>query len=145
MPTERPLSDDERSELSEAAQRGLRRLADTGDDPASWLGPLEAHIEGRRRAPRGRDEEAFELGAVFAAVLELVVGWELVELSWKSGLVAIGAVEMDRSLVILPFHAVAELFERPSTQGVLDVSVRRLAGGERPRDLRRDGFAVLLP
>ncbi|MCA9573307.1 MAG: hypothetical protein KC656_35970, partial [Myxococcales bacterium] len=63
--------------------------------------------------------------------------------TWDEGLTAIAAVEMDRSLAILPFHAVdAVLANAPAA---LASTFARLETGERPPGLTRGAYAVLLP
>lgn len=145
MPTERELTDEEREELQEAASGALEQLEIEGDGLEGLVAALEAHIVAARQVPR-RDEDAiFGLGALFGGLLEGALGWELVELTWDEGLVAVAAVELDRSLVILPFHAVDALFGRPGQEPVLASTLTRLTSGERPPGLARDGYAVLLP
>lgn len=142
---ERELADDEREELQEAASRALEKLGVGVEDLSAVLEAVEQRIVARRVVKGSRDEEAFELGALVGAIYEMGLGWELVERSWPTGLVALAVCEMDRSLAILPFLAVSALFDATGEVPALRSTFDRLATGERPPGLTRGTVAVLLP
>lgn len=142
MPTERTLSTAEREELQEAAQNAAASLPEEAITPASMVEALVARVRrpGKRRDP---EKELFECGALLAACLEMGLGWELIEVTFSDALTALAVVEMDRSLAILPFLAITAYADGQDLPIV--ESYTRLAAGERPPDLTRRGYAVLLP
>ena len=142
---ERELRDDERTELQDAASAAIAALGVGVDDFSALLGALEARVNERRASSDDWETEAIELGALVAAVYEMGLGWEMVELSWPTGVTEYAVVEMDRSLAILPMLAVAVLFEAPDRKPELRSTFDRLATGERPPGLERGKVAVLLP
>ncbi|MCB9674739.1 MAG: hypothetical protein H6737_06455 [Alphaproteobacteria bacterium] len=143
-PDERVLTDDERDEIHEGAVAALEALGIEPDDPAALVHALERHVLARRMVRSDHDEEVFRMGALYAHLLEEVLGWEIVELVWPT-ITAMAVAPMDRSLAILPFLAVAGVFDRPGDPALLASTFDRLAAGERPPGLARGGYAVLLP
>ena len=144
-PTERALTDAEHTEIAEAAQAALERFdLDPASDPAALIAALESQIVARRMVKGEHGELVFEAGALFAHGLAGPLGWELVELTWPA-FSAVAAVTFDRSLVILPFLAVDRSLVPETPTDQLASTLRRLADGERPPGLTRNGYAVLLP
>lgn len=143
--TERELDEDEQVELQEAAAAVIERLEPEEEGVVGLTRALEARILARRLATRVDEEEVFRCGALFAGLLQGALGWDLVELDWSGSLTAVAAVELDRSLVVLPFHAVDQLFARTDLPPALASTLERLEAGERPPGLTRNGYAVLLP
>ncbi|MEZ4320887.1 MAG: hypothetical protein R3F61_25645 [Myxococcota bacterium] len=144
MPTERALTDEEHEEIQDAAMAALGRLGVEPDDATVLVEAIEARILARRSVRSDHNEEVYQLGALFAHCLAETLEWELVEVSWDT-IVAHAVVTMDRSLAILPFLAVARLYDVPSESAALASSFARLLEGDRPPGLERGGYAVLLP
>lgn len=145
MPSERELNPTERAELELAAQQGMEQLEGEPSELEAIVAALEARILGLRPAGVPSEDELFELGALLAACFEMGLGWELVEVTWEAGTVALAVTEMNRSVAILPFHAVGQLFYEPKLAPTLLRSFQRLSTGERPPGMARGTYAVLLP
>ena len=145
MPTERELTATEREELELAAQQALAMLESAPTELEAMVVALEARVLQLRPDGVPPDADLFELGALLAACFEMGLGWELIEVTWEAGTVALAVAEMDRSVCVLPFHAVGQLFYEPTLPTALLRTFQRLAAGERPPGGVRGAFAVLLP
>jgi hypothetical protein len=141
MPTERPLTEDERTEIEAAAGDAIAAHAPDGGDLVDLIRAVERAATSKALKT---DEDVFAAGALVAGCFEMGLGFELVEVDFDGKLTALAVVELDRSLAILPFHAIDQVM-RAGPADLLSTTYARLESGERPPGLARRGYAVLVP
>jgi len=153
MPTERPLTPQEREELNELfvlalelvpLPEGLEDL--DGAQPAVLVSGVrelvDAIREGQGPTDLESDDLATWLGALWGDELCRVADWEWVHLTFDNGLGALAVVSRDRAFACLPLHFLYGLLSTPAFDNTIALLFNMVAGGHLPAS--EPGCYVLL-
>jgi hypothetical protein len=145
LPTERPLTDEEREAMAKVADTALRFLG-ASDVPEAVARSIGAFVDavraGARPEPKNQDLR-LGLGVLWGEQVRAVVGWRWVHLSYPDGFASYALVPDDRAFACFPLNRLPALLARatPAT----NTSVRlfeSICEGELPRR-RENGYLVI--
>ena len=119
LPSERPLTDEEREAMSKVAQTALAALEGDGapDAIVTRIGCFVDEIRtGRRPEPNSQDVR-LGLGVLWGEQVRAQVGWRWVHLSYPNGFASYALVPDDRAFACFPLNRLSELMT-PGADGV---------------------------
>ena len=121
LPTERPLTDEEREAMTKVALTALGLVDETaepGTDAVTVVRKIGAYIDAVRAGhipePKTQDER-LGIGVLWGEQVRAQVGWRWVHLSYPDGFQSYALVPDDRAFACFPLNRLAELVRTSSS------------------------------
>jgi hypothetical protein len=128
MPTERPLTDEERDAMAKVSETARRYVGAEGA-PDAIVKRIASFIEevraGKREEPTNQDVR-LGLGVLWGEQVRAEVGWSWVHLTYPDGFASYAVVPDDRAFACFPLNRIPEAFHPtgPNTSAYVFDSIR---------------------
>lgn len=126
LPTERPLTDEEREAMQKVARTALRAVGEA-DSPEEIVRRVAAFVDsvrsGAREAPRDPDV-CLGLGVLWGEQVRAQVGWLWVHLTYPDGFASYALVPDDRAFACFPLNRIPDAMRAPNGATRVNTSVQ---------------------
>jgi hypothetical protein len=128
MPTERPLTEEERDAMAKVSETARRYVGAEGA-PDAIVKSIAAFVEevraGKREEPKNQDVR-LGLGVLWGEQVRAQVGWSWVHLTYPDGFASYAVVPDDRAFACFPLNRIPDSFQPsgPNTSAQVFESIR---------------------
>jgi hypothetical protein len=144
LPSERPLTDEEREAMAKVAQTAQRYMGLDGVPEAvvKGIGTFVDEVRsGNRSEPKGQDLR-LGIGVLWGEQIRAQVGWRWVHLTYPNGFASYALVPDDRAFACFPLNRLPELMKSGHATNTSARLFQRIRSGELPTR-RENAYLVI--